>query len=436
MADSDRIVLAGTAPLPRSLWAATARPPIQAPPLAGAAEADAVVVGGGFTGLSAALHLAERGWKPVLLEAAEPGWGASGRNGGQIIAGLKASPAEILAKYGRDRGKAIVDLVGGTADFAFDLIQRHRIACDASRPGWVQAAHSEAALRTVAARCADWQSHGAPVRIAGREEMARILGTGDYVGGLIDARGGAINPLGYARGLADAAQRLGARIHGGSPVTAIERQGQGWRVRTAAGHVDTARVLIGTNAYTTGFWPGLAQSVVPVSSFQIATAPIGDNLRRTILPEGHVLSDTRRLLRYFRLDPQGRLVMGGRGTFKDDPDAGDTGRLRRWVGQLFPALADIAYEHHWAGRVAVNLDHWPHLHALAPGVWAGLGYNGRGVAMASRMGALLADLAAGVPPEQIAFPITPLRPIPLHGMRRAVLPVMTAWYGVLDRIAG
>lgn len=434
MADSDRIVLAGAAPLPRSLWAATARPPIEAPPLSGPAEADAVVIGGGFTGLSAALHLAERGLSPVLLEAAEPGWGASGRNGGQIIAGLKANPGEIIAKYGRDRGKAIVDLVGGTADFAFDLIRRHGIQCDASRPGWVQAAHSEAALRAVADRCADWQSHGAPVRMADRAEMARILGTGDYVGGMIDARGGAINPLGYARGLADAGQRLGARIHGSSPVIAVEKQGQGWRVRTSVGHVDAPRVVIGTNAYTTDFWPGLAQSVVPVSSFQIATRPIGDNLRRSILPEGHILSDTRRLLRYFRLDPQGRLVMGGRGTFKDDPDAGDTRRLRRWVGQLFPALADIEYEHHWAGRVAVNLDHWPHLHALAPGVWAGLGYNGRGVAMASRMGAILADLASGVPPEQVAFPVTPLRAVPLHGLRRAVLPVMTAWYGALDRL--
>ena len=434
MADSDRIVLSGTAPLPRSLWAATARPPIAAPPLKGEEAADAVVVGGGFTGLSAALHLAERGLKPVLLEAAEPGWGASGRNGGQVIAGLKADPAEIIAEFGPVRGKAIVDLLDGTADFVFDLIARHGIACDATRAGWVQAAHSEGALARVAARVADWQGHGAPVRLADKAELARILGTDDYVGGMIDARGGALNPLGYARGLADAAQRLGARIHGGSPVTAIEQRGRDWRVATAAGAVTAPRVLIGTNAYTTDFWPGLAASVVPVSSFQIATVPIGDNLRRTILPDGHVLSDTRRLLRYFRLDARGRMVMGGRGTFKDDPGANDTVRLRRWVGQLFPALADIEYEHHWAGRVAVNLAHRAQLHSLAPGVWAGLGYNGRGVAMASRMGALLADLATGTPPEQVAFPITPLRPILFHGLRRAVLPVMTAWYGMLDRV--
>ena len=434
MADSDRIVLSGTAPLPRSLWAATARPPIAAPPLAGDTEADAVVVGGGFTGLSAALHLAERGLKPVLLEAAEPGWGASGRNGGQVIAGLKAMPAEIIAKYGRERGKPIVDLVGGTADFLFDLIRRHGIRCDAERKGWVQAAHSDKALAAVAGRVADWQAHDAPVRMVDRAEMARILGTGDYVGGMVDARDGALNPLGYARGLAEAAERLGARIHGGSPVTRITQRGAGWQVSTAAGSVATPKVLIGTNAYTTDFWPGLAASVVPVSSFQVATAPLTDNLRRTILPEGHVLSDTRRLLRYFRLDAQGRMVMGGRGTFKNDIDSGDTARLRRWVGELFPALSDIEYEYHWSGNVAVNLDHWPHLHALAPGVWAGLGYNGRGVAMATRMGALLADLASGVPPEKIAFPITPLRPIPFHGLRRAVLPVMTAWYGVLDRM--
>lgn len=436
MSDSDAVVLRGAAPLPRSLWAATARPAIAAPPLAGAEEADAVVVGGGFTGLSAALHLAERGRHVVLLEAAEPGWGASGRNGGQVIAGLKADPAEIVAEHGAVDGKRLVDLVGGTADFVFELIRRHGIRCDAVRSGWIQAAHSATALATVTARARDWEAHGAPVRVAGRAEMAGLLGTDDYVGGLIDARGGALNPLGYSRGLAETAQRLGARIHGGSPVVSITPQGRAWRVATARGAVTAPQVVIGTNAYTTGFWPGLAASVVPVSSFQIATVPLGDNLRRAILPGGHVLSDTRRLLRYFRLDADGRLVMGGRGTFKDDPDAGDTVRLRRWVASLFPALSDIAYEHHWAGRVAVNLDHRPHLHALAPGVWAGLGYNGRGVAMATRMGALMAELADGTPPEAIAFPVTPLRPIPLHGMRRAVLPVMTAWYGLLDRVAG
>ena len=216
----------------------------------------------------------------------------------------------------------------------------------------------------------------------------------------------------------------------------VARQGAAWRVSTAHGAVTAPQVVIGTNAYTTGFWPGLAASVVPVSSFQIATVPLGDNLRRAILPDGHVLSDTRRLLRYFRLDAEGRLVMGGRGTFKDDPDARDTGRLRRWVGQLFPALAEVGYEYHWAGRVAVNLEHRPHLHALAPGVWAGLGYNGRGVAMATRMGALMADLAAGTPREEIAYPITPLGRIPFHGLRRLALPVMTARYGVLDRVRG
>ncbi|MGE0717740.1 MAG: NAD(P)/FAD-dependent oxidoreductase [Alphaproteobacteria bacterium] len=434
MADSHAIVRRGGAALPNSLWAATARPPVAAPPLRGEEEADVAIVGGGFTGLSAALHLAERGKAVCLLEAAEPGWGASGRNGGQVIAGLKHNPSEIIAKFGRERGKAIVNSVGGTADLVFDLIRRHAIQCDAIRSGWVQSAHSAKTLAAVAERTRDWQQHGAPIRLVDQVEITRIIGGGDYIGALVDERGGALNPLGYARGLADAAIRHGAKIHGASPVVSIQRRGSAWRVTTPQGGVTAPVVLIGTNAYTTDFWPGLARSVVPVSSFQVATEPLSDNLRRSIFPNGHVLSDSRRLLRYFRLDATGRLVMGGRGTFKDDPDAADTRRLQRWVGEIFPALAEVRYQHHWAGRVAITMDKWPHIHALAPGVWAGLGFNGRGVAMATRMGQYLADLAAGTPPERIPFPLSPLKTIPLHGLRRAVLPLATLWYGVQDRL--
>lgn len=211
--------------------AATARPAIACPPVQGETEADVAVVGGGFTGLSAALHLAERGLKPALLEAAEPGWGASGRNGGQVIAGLKADPTELIALFGPQKGKALVDLVGGTADFVFELIGRHGIQCDAVRSGWLQAAHSARGRAFVPRRrMEDWRRHGAPVRVVERDEIRHLTGCDDYIAALLDERDGALNPLGYARGLADAAVRHGARIHGGSPVQTIERKGAGWRV--------------------------------------------------------------------------------------------------------------------------------------------------------------------------------------------------------------
>jgi glycine/D-amino acid oxidase-like deaminating enzyme len=426
--------------MPASLWAATAEPAPACPPLAGEQQADVVVVGGGLTGLSATLHLAERGARVVLLEAVEPGFGGSGRNGGQVIPGLKIDPDEMTARFGPERGARLAELAGGAADLVFDLVKRHRIACDARQDGWIRAAHAPAGLRQVETTARQWARLGAPVEVLDRPAVAERLGTDAYVGGLLHRAGGGLNPLGLCRGLARAAQGLGAVIASRSPVLEATREGGAWRVRTAGGAVRADQLVIGTNAYGdlagpgAGPWPALPRTVIPVFSYQAATEPLPDAVRRTILPRGQVVSDTRRLLLYFRLDPAGRLVMGGRGRFHDATDPVLYRAVMARATRLYPQLGAPRWAFWWSGKVALTLDHVPHLHEPAPGVLAALGYNGRGVAMATALGKVLAERAQGLPADRLPLPPTPVRPIPFHGLRRPILGLAAGWKRLLDAV--
>ncbi len=396
-----------------SLWEATAAPAPDTPTLQGALRAEVAIVGAGFTGLSAALHLAEAGRDVVVIDAQAPGWGASGRNGGQVIAGVKDDPDVLEQRH----GTALVATVGSGPDLVFDLIARHAIDCSPVRSGWLQLAVSEATLRVASGRAAQWQARGAPVRALDAREAARLSGSGVYVGGWLDRRGGTVQPLAYARGLAAAAQRAGARIFSASPATGLAQNG-GWDVQTPHGSVRAATVILATNAYTDRLHDPLRRSVVAVPSYQIATDPLPEALRASILPEGQSVSDMRRLLRYFRTDAEGRLVMGARGVYGDAPPAQAMRRQLQAVREIYPQAAGLAFPYRWGGMVAVTPDHMPHLHALAPGLLAGLGYNGRGVAMATLMGKLLADWAGGADADALGFPVTTLSPMRLHAFSR------------------
>lgn len=276
---------------PRSLWAATATPAAAHAPLRGEERADVCVIGGGFTGLSAALHAAEGGASVALLEAALVGSGASGRNGGQVIPGLKLDPRELEATFGTERGARLTELVGGAADLVFDLVRRHRIECDARQDGWLKACHSRAALRAAILTAQDWGRCGAPVEEVDRVRIAELTGTDAYLGGFVDHRGGVVQPLSYTRGLARAARQAGARVHERSPARTPRRDGDAWVVSTPSGSVRAARVIIGTNGYTDlvgahGPWPRLARTVIPVYSYIAATRPLSDDLRRRSFPRG------------------------------------------------------------------------------------------------------------------------------------------------------
>jgi glycine/D-amino acid oxidase-like deaminating enzyme len=417
-----------------SLWAATAAPAPLTVPLSGSLDADVAIVGAGYTGLAAAIALAERGRSVVVVEAAEPGFGASGRNGGQVIPGLRHLPDELVTAYGRDRGERLHRFGAGTADAAFALIDRLGLDCQPVRTGWIQAADSNTALAESRERVAAWQTLGAPVRMLDRDNLRALVGTDAYRGGWIHEGGGQVQPLALTRALAKAAITLGVRLFTRSPVLSAERDGAGWRITTASGSVRAGKLLIATNALAGSLWPGLAEASLPVWTFQIATTPIAAEHRASILPQAQPVSDTRRVLRYFRVDGHGRVVIGGKGRTNAPRQASDFD-LQQWtLARLFPALADQPIEHRWGGQLAVTADRLPRLFALGPGAFAHLGCNGKGVAWCCAMGPVLADLLDGGDPERSPVPVTALSTIPFHRLRQVYVAAGSAWLRLRDRL--
>ena len=399
-----------------SLWSATCPPMGGLPRLTAEMQAEVVVIGAGYTGLSAALHVAAAGRDVIVLEARELGEGGSGLNGGQVIAGLKHDPDLLMARYGERIGSQLIARSAEAPDLVFDLISRHSIECDAVRTGWLQLAVSELHLPLLQRRAEQWRRRGADVAVLSDREVARLTGSTRYCGGWIDRRGGTVQPLAYLRGLARAAMRSGARIFTHSPALKVARAGSGWRVEAEGGLVDTQAIILATDAYTDRAFDALRRTVVTVPSIQVATAPLSLRLRAAILPGGQSVSDTQRLLCYFRLDASGRLVLGTRGSYADIPVPARTAVHERALREIDPELAAIPLQYRWGGLVALTRDGLPHLHEPAPGMVAGLGYNGRGVAMATAMGRLLARRVLGEPAESLEFPLSPIRPIRLHGL--------------------
>ncbi|ALF86480.1 MULTISPECIES: NAD(P)/FAD-dependent oxidoreductase [Ralstonia solanacearum species complex] len=424
----------GGEPLPPSLWTATAPAAPPTPALQASIATDVLVIGGGYTGLSTALHLAERGTGVTVLEANDPGWGASGRNGGQVNPTLKHDPDELVRMLGAARAEPLIDVVSRSADLVFDLIDRHSIDCQPVRAGWLQLSYSDKAVPAMHARAHQWARRGVRVELLDRAAVARRVGTEAFAGGWLDGRAGAIQPLAYARGLVHAAQQAGASVHGHTAVTALERQGSTWVASTGTGaQVRAQRVVIATNGYTGALWPGLAQTVLSANSFIVATRPLKPADAQAILARGETASTSQRLLLYFRKDAAGRLLMGGRGFFTEPRGPQDFAHLERSLELLFPQLGRLDYEYRWAGRIAITRDFMPHIHEPAPGMTMALGCNGRGIALCTSLGqhiaARLTDSSHAFP-----YPVSPIVPIPLHGLQRFYIAAGVAWYSLLDKL--
>jgi len=418
----------------QSLWYETAQEPaILGTSFPGSMDVDVAIVGGGFAGCSAALTLAESGASVALFESQEIGFGASGRNGGQVIPGAKYDPSELIAKFGQERGDAIANAVGGAPDLVFDLITRHDICCSPKRAGWIQAAHAPMALKRVLQRAEEWRQRGVDVEVLDAATLAKRTGVHGYCGGWRDPRAGTIQPLSFVRGLARAAIAAGAQIFPQSPVRSMKQEEGRWLLTLPQGEVRARAVVVGTDAYSDDrLVPGLSRSLLLVQSIQLATEVLPDELAKRILPGGECISETRRLAFYFRRSPDGRLVFGGRGAVGDAlrPNLFDSllGAMKRMI----PELADIKITHRWSGQVGLTLDGLPPIHEPAPGLFVGGGYNGRGIALATLMGQWLAYRAhAGTPPP---LERTKLAPIPWHAARKPIIAAGIAWAWTQDRM--
>lgn len=423
-----------TLALPPSLYADTAVPPVLAPPLDTDLTVSVAIVGGGFTGLSTALHLAERGVDAIVLEAREPGWGASGNNGGQLNPGLKADPDTIEAIFGTDLGARMVAFAYNTPTFTLDLIRRHRIACEARQNGTLRAAYHAANAATVEKTAGQCIRRGMPVTVLDRKAIQYATGTDRYMLAMRDSRGGDLQPLSYARGLARAAIAAGAAVHGLTPAISLDRDGARWRIDTPRAVVRAEKILIATNGFTDDLWPDLRRTIVPVFSSIAATEPLPDDVARDIMPTRSVLYESGNITVYYRVDSSNRLLIGGRGPMRWIRNASAVRYLTRYAVRLWPTLRDVRWTHGWNSRLAMTADHFPHVHEPRPDALIYLGCNGRGVALATAIGEQLARRLIDGERATFDMPITSIKPIRFHAFWPLAVKSIVLYGRVCDQL--
>ncbi|MGV7215248.1 NAD(P)/FAD-dependent oxidoreductase [Bradyrhizobium sp. UFLA05-112] len=417
---------------PHSLWAAVTPRGPELPELIGAEKADVVVVGGGFTGLSTALHLREAGVDVAIVEAAEPGWGASGRNNGQVIPTLsRPDPEDIIARHGAV-GERFVHLLRDSASALFDVARRYGIEAEQEQAGWVQPVHSPGRIKIAERRVRQWSKFGAPVELLSREQVRDMLGSDAWYGGFWNSTGGHINPLALARGLARSVLGLGARIYARSPAVSFERRNDRWVVKTEKGEISGRALVMATNAYSGEFSkrlvPDIAHEVMPVLSWQMATQPLSDNARKTIIPARQAMSDTHGELYFARYDARNRLVTGGAVIGPGNKAGRLKARVTERLQRLWPQIGEVSFDYVWNGYVGMTSDFLPRIHRLGPDAYGWTGCNGRAVALTIPLGDQLAKAVRGVPDSELALPFTNPVPIPAHGLMRKLAPLMLLVY--------
>ncbi|GHA91489.1 NAD(P)/FAD-dependent oxidoreductase [Modicisalibacter luteus] len=404
-------------------------------PLAGEVQTDICVVGGGITGCSAALHLAERGYRVVLLEAGEIGFGASGRSGGQILPGLGTGLDVVEKALGRERARAIWEMSRESVRLTADLIQRHDIPCDLTW-GYLHAAvkprHVKElrAFQDVMARHYDYPSLSFIEGEALREHVA----TDAYPAALHDAEGGHLHPLNYTLGLALAAQRAGVIIHEHSAAVHIER-GRPARVDTAHGSVSAEFVVLGTNAYVNGLVPELQGRIMRAANYIVATEPLSEAQAAQVLPRNDALSDANFVLDYYRLSADRRLLYGGEVSYNGREPRTLKARMDAKIAHLFPALRGVSIDYRWGGDVAITLNRAPDFGRLDANLFYAQGYSGHGMSLAGLAGKLLSDAIAGQAERFDVFASMPHRLFPGgRWLRTPLLVLATNFYKLRDRL--
>jgi glycine/D-amino acid oxidase-like deaminating enzyme len=413
----------------RCLWTESESSEFPAAGLPG--TTDVAVVGGGYTGLSAARTLARHGIAVTVLERRRVGWGASGRNGGFVLPGFKLEVEELRRRYGLERARALFAASLEALGLLERIIVEEAIDCAYTRCGTVVLAARPTHLRGLErTQRVLSESFGHETRLLGPGELREEIGSTAYHGGLLDPAAGGLHPARYCVGLARAARRAGATIVEYVEVLGVVRAGGRMMLMTSRGSLSAGQVLVATNGYTDAAFPGIRRRVVPVGSYVIATEPLEPSLARVILPKGRVMSDTWNLLHYFRLSPDGRLVFGGRASFTPIGVERSARIMAAAMQRVFPLLAKVPVEYAWKGNICVSRDRMPHAGRI-DGLHNALGYAGHGVALATWLGARMGDALAGrgaVP----SLTGEPLPAIPLYGGKPWFLPVVGAYYRMRD----
>ncbi len=400
---------------------------------------DVAIIGGGLTGLSSALHLAEAGKDVVLLEAKQVGWGASGRAFGQIVPAAKHQDSHVLKTFGATRGQAIIDLLSGGPRLVFDLIDRHGILCDDTRSGMILAAHSRKAAKVLRSRRDALVAKGADVAFLQGSAAYELIGSDYYPACFLDRRAGSLNPNAFVRGLAEVAARSGVAVFCNSPVHRLSKCGEEWEVGTREGSVVARSVVLAVNAYLgtpfSDLWPDLARSFIPMRTYQLISEPVGHNVAASILPKRQSMIDTRHLFSGIRRTGDGRLHVSGDGPAFDPAGRSDPDLAAKRIMATFPQVKSLDWAETWPGWVAVTQDQYPRLHHLAAGVWCAFGYSGRGIAFGLLLGREIARHILGNRQDPPVYPVTPLKPIFAHAFSPDYVTALMAYYRRRDRMA-
>ncbi len=385
-----------TDPYPRSYYVATARELQPAPPLAGEVTCDVCVVGGGFTGIATALHLAERGYKVVVLEAQRIGWGASGRNGGQLSGGQRVDPETMAGIVGKERARLLWELGEEAKNLVKERVARHGIACDL-KPGIIGAG-----IKPDDAK--EMQDHARFLRDdygyehicpLSREELRGLVASDTYHGGYLDSDAGHLHPLNYVLGLARAAREAGAVIHEMTPALEIVRHDGKPGVRTAAGRVAADFLVLACNGHLGNLAPSITSTIMPINNFVIATEPLGEARARALIANDAAVADSKYVIDYYRFSADHRLLFGGGESYRMNYPADIAGLVRKCMLRVFPQLSDVAIDYAWGGKVAITMNRLPAFGRLEKDILYAQGFSGQGVALTTLAGKVIAEAVAG-----------------------------------------